>query len=202
MLFLILFLFIIFIKFGVLAFLQILIWISVFFISNFLLGFNPQNLEYKIIKIMSLIVIGVIIFVNSNTTEIMAFSFPFSFFNVTKLIDCEGYNHTRSVLIKGALYQWDKENVAKLLTKLEEGKIYTSTIEFVQDYSLYDDYDPYPKLLISDPIVIISKSDPEILSGYIYNQLNKVKNTFNIFDITSKNSVVLFLITEIDFKNK
>jgi hypothetical protein len=56
---------VIFIQFGLLVFLQILIGLIVFFTSNFLSGINPFNLEYRIIRILSIILIIYILWYNS-----------------------------------------------------------------------------------------------------------------------------------------
>jgi len=54
----------IYIKFGLLVLISIIIWLLVFFVSNFLIQFNPTR-EMYIIRILSIIVIIFILYYNS-----------------------------------------------------------------------------------------------------------------------------------------
>lgn len=228
MLFLIIFILIIFIKFGLLAAIQSLIWIVVFLSSNFLSGINPDRIDFKVIRIMAILAIFMIIYINSITPTILSFSpislfdiaklgiiktvgcrffrtsfplygqLPYSLFSITRLVELPKYRHCGTVLLKGVFHEWDKENFTKFLTQLDDGKIYATTIDFIQDYTIYDDYNPYPKVLLSDPIVITKGSDPDIISKFVEGQLDKMEFIQTNFSTTNKNSVVLFLLTEIE----
>lgn len=71
-------------------------------------------------------------------------------------------------------------------------------MEFVQNYQTYDIYNPFPKVLLSDPIVITKSSDPEVISKFIVGQLNKLDPNQSIFNKTDSNSVILFYLLEIN----
>lgn len=231
MLFLILFILFIFIKFGLLAAIQSIIWIVVFLSSNFLSGINPDKIEYKVIRFISLLAILMIVYVNSVTpniistlvpispTNFMKFvlikslgsrffmatallqkQYPYSLFDITKLIEIKSYKHTGDVLLKGVFYDWYPETFSKFLNQLHEDKIYAVTVEFVQDYSLYDDLKPYPKVLLSDPIVITKSSDGGIISSFVHKQIDILESYQTNFSTTNPKSAVVLLLTEIEIK--
>lgn len=77
-------LYILYIYFGLLLVIQILLWISVFFLSNFLSGINPDKLEFKVIRIMSICIIIFILYYNTNHIYIASASvLPLSISKIT-----------------------------------------------------------------------------------------------------------------------
>ena len=75
---------IIYLQFGLFQLAQIIIWIIVFFLSNFLLGINPDNTQFKVIRAMGIIVI--IFTINSlifnNSLYSISILIPFSIFEI------------------------------------------------------------------------------------------------------------------------
>jgi len=85
---------IIYIQFGLLVSIQIVIWTIVFIISNFLIGFNPLSRELYVIRTMAIIVIIFILYYNSKELYIAsAFILPLSISNISfadEIIETEG----------------------------------------------------------------------------------------------------------------
>lgn len=78
------FLLVIYIQFGLLLLIQIIIWLLVFFGSNFLIGINPFSREMHIIRFMSIIVIIFLLYYNLIQSTIMiAFIIPLSVDRIT-----------------------------------------------------------------------------------------------------------------------
>lgn len=76
--FLILFLTIIYIKFGLFYLIQIMLLLIVFLTSQFLIGINPWNIEYRIIRFMSIVLIFAILYYNSKDLYSWMFIIPLS----------------------------------------------------------------------------------------------------------------------------
>ena len=76
----------IYIQFGLFVSIQIVIWTIVFLLSNFLIGINPFNKEFYIIRIISVFVIILILYYNTNKIYFIAsFILPLSIDKITFL---------------------------------------------------------------------------------------------------------------------
>jgi len=91
MLIILVFLTIIQIKFGLLVLTQTTLWLMVFFLSNLLIGINPLNKQFYIVRIMSIIVIIFILYYNSlQMTISTALILPLSINKITYFDDLIG----------------------------------------------------------------------------------------------------------------
>jgi hypothetical protein len=64
-----------------------MIWLLVFFLANFLLGFNPDSKEYKFIRIFSVFIIFFILYFNINSESALLFIIPLSKSKISLLYD-------------------------------------------------------------------------------------------------------------------
>lgn len=150
---------------------------------------------FDLVKIGFIKVIGGRVF---SQTPILHAQYPYSLFSITKLSNLNNYKIVGDEVLQGIFYDWDHESISKFLNQLNDDKIYATPVEFVQNYQTYDIYNPFPKVLLSDPIVITKTSDPEVISKFIIGQLNKLDPNQSIFNKTDSNSVILFYLLEIN----
>jgi hypothetical protein len=81
---LILFLGMVYIQFGLLVLIQIILWMIVFITSNVLIGLNPLNIKFHITRILSICVIFYILCFNSFDISIQtSLLLPFSISKIT-----------------------------------------------------------------------------------------------------------------------
>lgn len=148
--------------------------------------------------------VNFLIYVNYKTQIRIDGILPYSLFKITYLIELKFFKHAGEVLLKAILHQWDKINTTDMLSKLEDKKIYAATVEFIVDYNLYNDKDPYPKLLLDQPIVLTKDSETQLVSNFIYEKIIKMADYYkfdeSILDQTDNGPVVLLSLTEIEVK--
>lgn len=203
--FLFLFFFVyIYIQFGLLVSLQIIILVVIFFLSNFVLGIDPDKFEFKVIRLVSVLLTFLILYLNIKSYTINTL-LPYSLFKITFLNDLKFFRNIAEVSFKATLHFYDKLEFKKMLNELEDGKIYSGIIEFVSDIRLYNDKDPYPKLLISKPVVFTKDSSPDIISDFVYDRLYLMCKYYQFEDTilnqhNSNGPVVIISFMEIDIK--
>jgi len=85
-LFTLIFLLVVYIHFGILVLIQIILWLIVFITSNFISRINPSNIQFQVIRVMSVCVILFILWYNSRIITIStAIIFPVSIGSISYL---------------------------------------------------------------------------------------------------------------------
>lgn len=188
---------------GLFNFIQLVLLLMIFFISNTLIGIKPYNLNLQIIRLISIIVILIVIYNNSN--EIIYSSHllpPYSWLKI---------DYVNDFLVKSLNYYHKKFNIfyLKNLTKditifldnLNENDNYWLSLSFYPNIEAYKN-DEGIKMYICDPILINRDSSPILLSKFIMNRLNLMIDLYylddSIFD--SNDSVIITEYTEIELE--
>jgi hypothetical protein len=176
------FLLFIFIHFGVLVFIQIIILIIVFLSSNLLIGINPFSRELYIIRIMSICMIIIILYYNSITSSIgIATVLPLSIkqisyyeeFRISKIIDSNSMKYK-------LLNLKDTENeITDFLYKLDFNDNFIVIMEFIQEKRYFEIDEPL--ILLSKPFMINRFSCQKTISNFIYERLGHMMD-FYYFD--------------------
>jgi hypothetical protein len=183
---LILILTLIYIKFGLLVVIQILIWTLVFILATFLSNINPTNKEYYIIRILSIIVIIFILYLNSKEVNILSsFIIPLSVTKITfidELIGDDNVNPTDIIFINNSHITWlhfiDFQELLDLLSLLDNNKAYVISFDLIFDklsFSLGN-----PSLNLTKPILISKNSNPWLISSYLQERIRMACDLYNL----------------------
>jgi hypothetical protein len=169
---------IIYLQFGLFPLAQIIIWIIVFFLSNFLLGINPDNTQFKVIRAMGIIVI--IFTINSlifnNSLYSISILIPFSFFEIDFRDSFEWKFDSYKVkpMISYIKLQNLTRDINSLLLSLVDDVNYSMGLSFISSYKEWekDKRENHP-LFIGDAIIINKESDSLLISQFIMENLDK-----------------------------
>lgn len=160
----------IYIHFGLLVLIQIMIWTLVFFLSNFLITINPSK-QYYIIRIMSIFVIIFILYYNTKIGNISTvFIIPLSLTKIDYLDDIIPNKIFISNDSKLNIFYFnDIIEVNKWLKTLEENETYVVTFEFIFSFLNYND--DSPTINLTKPILINNNSNPRLISKFINERI-------------------------------
>jgi hypothetical protein len=181
---------IIYITWGFLPLIQIIIWLIVLFLSNFLLGLNPDSRELQVIRIMSVLTIIIIIYYNTTIHSIanMSILLPFSREKITFIHDFK-----KELFVKGDGYsslmivkpRFDYSQESHFLNSLGNIDNYILNILFISDIKSISKN--MPRICLSDSILINKSSYPSTLSNHIQDQLDVMRDIYLIDE-----SILLF----------
>jgi hypothetical protein len=169
---------IIYLQFGLLPLAQIIIWIIVFFLSNFLLGINPDNTQFKVIRAMAIIVIIFIInsLILNNSLYSISILIPFSTFEIDFRDSFEWKFNSYKVkpMISYLKLQTLTKDINLLLLSLLDDSNYSMGLSFISSYKEWekDKGKNYP-LFIDDAIIINKESDSLLITQFIMENLDK-----------------------------
>jgi|HubBroStandDraft_1064217.scaffolds.fasta_scaffold06090_2 hypothetical protein len=199
---------IIYLQFGLLSLANIIIWIIVFFLFNFLLGIfrNPNNTQFKVIRAMAIIVIIFIILKNSLYN--ISILIPFSLFEIDfrDSFEWKFDSYGLKPKISYLKLQTLTKNVINLLDSLKDDENYSMSLSYISSYKEWqDNKDKVHPLFIDNPIIINKESDPIIISQFIMEKLNEkayfVTNwLFKDSSINSMDPVILAVTVAIKVK--
>lgn len=171
---------VIYIHYGLFTLIPVLIWTIVFFASSFLYGINPSKIEFRIIRIMSIIVIIFILWYNTVPTSIASvIILPFSMDEITFAKDINRYLKEDSNFNEYILYFWDSNEIKEFLSLLEDNSNYLVYLEFIPS----DEYTDVPYLILSKPFLINRFSSETTISKFINDRLNCMVDTYYLDDI-------------------
>lgn len=194
---------IIYLQFGLLPLAQIIIWINVFFLSNFLLGINPDNIIFKVIRataiIVTIFIINSLIF--NNSLYNISILIPFSLFEIDfrDSFDWKMSSHKVKPIISYLPIQTLTENIIKLQHSLNVDENYSMSFSFISSYTKWqDNKEEITPFFIDDAIIVNKKSDPILITEFILKRLDDKKLfitnwLFNESLINSSDAVILIV---------
>lgn len=99
---------------------------------------------------------------------------------------------TSSTLVVYSTHQeilplWDQQDIQILLDELEKGKTYLISIEFTLSWLKYSTLERHPYIGLSKPILITNKSNSELISNFIYQQIRLVCDDYLLDDSILEN---------------
>lgn len=169
---------IIYLQFGLLSLAQIILWIIVFFLSNFLSGINPDNTQFKVIRAIAIIVI--IFTINSlifnNSLYSISILIPFSFFEIDFRDSFEWKFDSYKVkpMISYIKLQNLTKDINSLLLSLVDDVNYSMGLSFISSYKEWEnDKRGNHPLFIDDAIIINKESNPILITQFIMENLDK-----------------------------
>jgi hypothetical protein len=182
---LLLFLLITHIKFGAFVLFQIIIWLIVYFLSTFISGINPSNIQFKIIRLLSIFVIAFILWHNSllipvNSLEITTIIFPVSIGSISYLHDSNKMIYfSDSHSVETNLYLWNKDEISDFLkNELDKNETYIVSMEFIPSK---EDIDA-PQLILSKPFLINQYSSTTTIEMFINERLEFMIDIYYLDD--------------------
>jgi hypothetical protein len=180
---------------------QVIIWISLYLITNFLIGFHPFSFNWNIIRLISIIMILYLSYKNlDQSIYLMSLLTPFSKDKIHYAHDFEikslNFYQERSTI----LYLNDlKSDLNDFISNLDENNDFWLSFCFYPDLAIYN-IDNGMRLYICDPILVNRDSDPLLLSKFITNRLDIMIDFYylddSIFD--SEDAVIIAKFTEIE----
>lgn len=194
---------IIYLQFGLLPLAQIIIWINVFFLSNFLLGINPDNIIFKVIRataiIVTIIIINSLIF--NNSLYNISILIPFSLFEIDfrDSFDWKMSSYKVKPIISYLPIQTLTEDIIKLQHSLNIDENYSMSLSFISSYTKWqDNKEEITPFFIEDAIIVNKKSDPILITEFILKRLDDKKLfitnwLFNESLINSSDAVILIV---------
>nr|YP_009487293.1 hypothetical protein [Russula lepida]AWB36195.1 hypothetical protein [Russula lepida] len=160
----------VYIYFGLFTLIQILIWIVVFFLSNFLLGINPEEKKFLWIKLFSVLTIMFIIYWNSTVVNVSSMLIlPVSIKGVTYFDDVKS-SHIDSKTELAMFNLFDLDQISNFIERLDNDYNYMLNIEFSPLMTEYNYLDA-PQLILSRPLVINRFSSPATIFEFINRRL-------------------------------
>jgi hypothetical protein len=170
-------------KFGLLVLIQIIVWICVFFISNSLLGINPNSLELKTIRILSIIVIIFILWNLKPLENQLMFIIPLTTNKITFLNDLfDDSDFTDIVYIRKSEFTWfhfnDFKEITDFLETLYHDKCYIITFDLILNPELYCIGEP--SLNLGIPILITKDSNPWLISKYLVEKIRICCDSYHL----------------------
>lgn len=191
----------VYIQFGLLVLFQIILWIIVFFLSNFLLGINPDNTQFKVIRAMAIIVIIFIInsLIFNNSLYSISILIPFSTFDIDfrDSFEWKLNSYRFKPIISYLKLQKLSEDINLLLLSLEDDENYSMSLSYISSYKLWkDNKEKVHPLFIDDAIIVNKESDPILITEFIMDRLNdkglfETNSLFNDSLINSMDPVIL-----------
>nr|YP_009487209.1 hypothetical protein [Russula abietina]AWB36111.1 hypothetical protein [Russula abietina] len=170
----------IYIYFGLFVLIQIIIWLSVFFVSNFLIGVNPEHRELYLIRILSILVICFVFYYNSKQIINTSYLLPLTIKNVSYLSDFKTpivFDNNRN---EDKIYLYRVDNISNFLNKLDLDDNYILTMIFYPDLINYSIN--IPQLVLSEPILINRNSSAAIIEKYINERINVMIDFYYLDD--------------------
>ncbi len=169
---------IIYFQFGLLPLAQRIILIIVFFLSNFLLGINPDNTQFKVIRAMAIIVIIFIInsLIFNNSLYSISILIPFSTFDIDFRDSFEWKFNSYKVkpMISYLKLQSLTKDINLLLVSLVDDVNYSMTLSFISSYKEWElEKGKNHPLFIDDAIIINKESDSLLITQFIMENLDK-----------------------------
>jgi hypothetical protein len=183
MVLLILILTFIYIKLGLFTLIQIIILLIVLFASNFLIGINPDNKQFHIIRIMAVLTIILILYYNSGVINIKTMIvLPLSILKISYFDEFESIAYIDSSSKKESelINLFTSTEISKFLNSLDINDNYVATIEFTPEFPHYGL--DLPRMLLSKPIMINRFSSPTTIAMFIHDRLNLMVDCFYLDD--------------------
>ena len=188
----------IYIQYGLLVLTQIIIWLLVYLLSNILIGINPFSKHLHIIRIMSIIAISLILYINYNHSSIFigtALIAPLSIDKITFMDETES-----SVILDGSVNEKLFSEISielfeEFIKSLEDEMDYVVTIDFIPDIFTYDIN--HPRMIISRAFLINKHSSPVTIHSFVIQQLELMVKKYCIDSLIS-NKTSNLLITYSD----
>lgn len=184
-------LFAIYIHFGLFVLVQIIIWLTVFFLSNLLLGINPYQKDLYIIRIMSIIVIVFILWFNYKHSSILtSFILPISIDKITYLDDLKTEVSVETKIKSHFFGLIKRDEIYNFLITLGNFDNYVCCIEFIPNISSWSGEEP--QMILSKPFVINKFSSSDTLTKFINERLLIMVDCYCLDDtIFQENGVVV-----------
>lgn len=175
-------------KFGVFVLIQIITWLIVFISSNFLVGINPSNIQFKITRILSLCVIVFILWFNSLETTIhTSMLIPLSIVKISFIDDMDSLIYiSESNTKEERLYLWNYEEIESFLKSLNIDDNYIVEMEFMPS----DEDMDAPQLILSKPFLINRHSSVTTILKFINERLDKMVDVFYLDDIVIQPEII------------
>jgi len=175
-------LFVIYIKFGLLILIQIILLSLTFFLSNLLLGLNPFDYKLQLIRIMSILLILSSLYYNFHGQYYLMAILALSIDKISYLKTIE--NNPTLVLdtkLKFKIFELDvKSELEEWLDKLDWNKNFSCTIYFASELHWYSI--DLPIVILSEPILINKFSSSITISNYINERLQLAINCYYLDD--------------------
>jgi hypothetical protein len=189
-----------YIKFGLLVLTQIILLTIIFFISNFLIGINPDNREIKVIRVISVSVIWFILIYNSELFTIKtALILPLSISKISYFEEKEIYSVDQK--FETQIFKFWELELKDFINNLENNENYVVSIEFIPYFS--ELISEPPRLFISKPILINKHSSPTLISKFIDERLKFLVKYFdmniNILEISENDSRIFMMYQKVNF---
>lgn len=177
-LFILLFLTTIYFQLGALILSQIILLLIVFLCSNILIGINSFNIEFKVIRILSICTIVFILWNNSIETSIHSLIlFPLSISKITFQEDLyKSPYFIEPSSIEKELYLWDQYKINEFLTDLKDN--YIVTMEFLP----FKDEIDAPYLILFKPFLVNEHSSSTTIKKFINESLDLMVDKFYLDD--------------------
>lgn len=166
---------IIYIKFGILCLIQIIICMMVFLSSNYLIGINPFSSELYIIRILAICAIIYLLYYNSITYSILSATIlPLSIKNISYIDDLRStkYIVSKSKEEKYLTLNNINKEISKLIKKLDINDNYIIIMEFIPE-KRYQEIGA-SNILLSKPFLINKFS-----SNTTIKSINETHEVFN-----------------------
>ena len=164
---------------GVYLIIPLVLAILNFIFATFNLIVDPNNINSRLIQLISLAFIAFVIIINlkililGDTLYKLAFIFPFSINKITYLDDIYSNEDSNIYYFRNSyinrFYLMDKNEVADFLLNLDNSKIYLITFEFVISWLQYEEDSPI--LILSKPILTTKDSNPSLISDFILSKI-------------------------------
>jgi len=189
---------IIYLQFGLIQLAQIIIWIIVLFLFNFLLGINPDYTQFKVIRAMAIIfIINSLIF--NNSLYSISILIPFSLFEIDFRDSFEW--KFNSFKIKPVISYHNLQTLTKdiehLLLSLNDDENYSMGLSFISSYKEWNsNKENIHPIFIDDAIIVNQESDPILITQFIMENLDNkglfISNwLFNDESLNSLDPVIL-----------
>lgn len=151
---------------------------------------DHKNISYRLIQLISLIIIIFIIILNikllifgSNLYK-LAFIIPFSINKITFFDDIYSNNKNEIYYIRNSyinrIYFHDHQEISDLLYNLEDNKIYVITFDFIISWLQYEEDSPVINLC--KPILITKHSNPRLISDFIQSKIRIACDNYYLND--------------------
>lgn len=173
---------IIYIKFGILCLIQIIICMMVFLSSNYLIGINPFSRELYIIRILAICAIIYLLYYNSITYSILSATIlPLSIKNISYIDDLRSTKYIVSKSKEEKYLTLNNINIEifKLIKKLDINDNYIIIMEFIPE-KRYQEIGA-SNILLSKPFLINKFSSNTTILNFIFERLDYM-SLFYLFD--------------------
>jgi hypothetical protein len=182
---------------------QIIIWISLYLISNFIIGFHPFSFKWNIIRLVSIILILYLSYKNlDQTIYLTSLLIPVSKNEISYAHDLEVKSFNFHETRKTVLFINDLTgDLTDFINSLNEDDNYWVSFSFYPTITGYN-IDDGMQLFISDPILINKDSNPLLLTQFIMDRLHKMIDFYYLDDsiINNNDGIIIIKFTEIELK--